>query len=168
MKDTPILRIHTVAIWGIGVILLFTYLLSIRFNNLHFPPTITFWLAIVIIIGTLVFQIIKFGLSSSFAKVVIVEILITNFAFHMIYQIPYLGFVGSDSYFAGSLIRGVLSEGYFIPPTIPEIPLNYMIMAVNQRWMRCKKLLNFFFPHKQKKEISGGLISMNTLRHIMH
>lgn len=115
------MRLSTVGIWGAGVILLLSYLLSIRLG-VFLPPAL-FWLSVAIIIGTLVFQIIRLGARPSFARVILVEIVVVGVLFPLIYQIPFYGMNGGDSHMSMSMLELTLNHGYL--PTTPPPEFQY-------------------------------------------
>ena len=49
-------------------------------------------------LGSVVYQLTQFELSSGYAAVILLEIATICLVFHLIYQIPYYGLRGSDIY----------------------------------------------------------------------
>jgi len=105
-------KVSTVGIFFAATALLIIYLLSIRWHI--YLPVGLFWVAIGLMIGTIVYQSLKFKLSPGYAKVVLLEIAIICVAFHLIYQIPYYGLRGSDAYMDMASAKGILSSGFIM------------------------------------------------------
>lgn len=103
-------KVATVGIFLAAVTLLITYLLSIRWHI--YLPVAVFWLAITLMLATIVYQSLQSRLSPGYAKVVLLEIAIACLAFHLIYQIPYYGLYGSDAYKDMASVKGILSSGF--------------------------------------------------------
>ncbi len=101
----------SVGLFIAGIALLLAHELSIS-AGIAFPPAV-FWASVAIIIGSLVFQIIRFALSGSFANVILFEILAANFAFHMIYIIPYPGLYGGSPNLDWWALNHFLEQGSF-------------------------------------------------------
>ncbi len=72
----------------------------------------SFWLAILLIIGIILYQIYKSGPSCAFPKIALIEITLTSIAFHLIYQIPYFGLRGSDAYIDLASAKGLIESGF--------------------------------------------------------
>ncbi|MBT7081297.1 MAG: hypothetical protein HN929_07515 [Chloroflexi bacterium] len=94
MTGTKMQRTCSTGVFFIGILLLIAHLLSIS-AGIVFHPAV-FWVSIVLIIGSLIFQILKVSSDSSFSNFIIFEILVANFAFHMIYALPYSGLYGGS------------------------------------------------------------------------
>jgi len=92
--------------------LLVLYLLSVRWQ-IYLPITL-FWVAVTLMVGTITYQSLKTELSPSYAKVVLLEIAVTCFVFHLIYQIPYYGLPGYDPYVDLASAKGILSSGFIL------------------------------------------------------
>ncbi len=103
-------KIATVGIFFSATTLLIIYLLSIRWHI--YLPVALFWVAISLMLGTIVYQVLQGRLSPGYAKVVLLEIAVTCLVFHLIYQIPYYGLRGSDSYIDLASAKGILSSGF--------------------------------------------------------
>lgn len=103
-------RVSTVGIFFASTVLLIGYLLSIRWNI--YLPVPLFWLAIVLVIGTVVYQCFRFKLSSGYAAVVAAEFAVACVALHLIHQIPYYGLYGTDAYGDMASAQGILSSGF--------------------------------------------------------
>ena len=103
-------RVSTVGIFFAATVLLIGYLLSIRWNI--YLPVPLFWLAIVLMIGTIVYQCFRFKLSSGYAGVVLAEIAVACVALHLIYQVPYYGLRGFDVYIDMASAQGILPSGF--------------------------------------------------------
>lgn len=103
-------KVSTVGIFFAATALLVLYLLSIRWH-IYLSVTL-FWAAITLMLGTITYQILKNELSPSYAKVVLFEIAVTCFVFHLIYQIPYYGLRGYDAHIDMASAKGILSSGF--------------------------------------------------------
>ena len=90
--------------------LLIFYLLSIR-QQVYLPVSI-FWAAVVVLLGTLVYQILGIKSSSPFTKLILIEIAVTSFVFCLIFQIPNYGLYGQDSYGDLYFAKGILFNGH--------------------------------------------------------
>lgn len=94
--------------------LLIFYLLSIRLHI--YLSVILFWMAITLMLGITTYQ--SFNIESARAKfpsytnVVLLEIIVTCFVFHLIYQIPFYGLRGADAYEDLAAAKGILSSGF--------------------------------------------------------
>lgn len=103
-------KVGVVGIFFAATALLVLYLLSIRW---HIYLSVTpFWVAVALMVGTIIYQCLKIELSPSYAKVVLLEIAVTCFVFHLIYQIPYYGLRGADAYIDMTSVKGILSSGF--------------------------------------------------------
>jgi len=103
-------KVATVGIFFAATTLLIIYLLSIRW---HIDlPVALFWVAVALMIATIVYQSLQSNLSSDYAKVVLLEIAVTCLVFHLFYQIPYYGLRGSDIYMDMASAKGILSSGF--------------------------------------------------------
>lgn len=91
------------------IIILIVYLLSFRWNICL--PISFFWLPIILILGTIFHQSLYYKLDHIYSKLVALEIAITSIIFHMIYQIPFYGLYGSDSYSDLLPAKGILYTG---------------------------------------------------------
>lgn len=113
-------KVSTVGIFFAATALLVFYLLSIRW--LIYLSVTLFWVAVALMLGTITYQSLKIKLSPSYAKVVLLEIAVTCFVFHLICQIPYYGLRGSDAYGDMASARGILSSGFVmgVPQYITE------------------------------------------------
>ena len=99
-----------IGIFFAATALLVLYLLSVR---LHIYLSVTlFWAAVSLMLGTIVYQSLRIELSPSYAKVVLLEIAVICFVFHLIYQIPYYGLVGTDVYGDMASAKGILFSGF--------------------------------------------------------
>ena len=106
------LKTSTIGIFFAGSVLLLGYLLSIRY---HFPlPVILFWIAIGMMLGTIVYQCLRIKLSSGYVRIVLLEIVATSIIFHLIYQIPYYGLRGWDAYIDMASAQGILNSGFIL------------------------------------------------------
>ena len=106
------LKVSTIGIFFAGSVLLLGYLLSIRY---HFPlPVLLFWIAIAMMLGTIVYQCLRIKLSSSYVKVVLLEIITTSIVLHLIYQIPYYALRGWDAYIDMGSAQGILNSGFIL------------------------------------------------------
>jgi len=103
-------KVTVPAIFFAATILLVLYLVSIRWH-VYLSVTL-FWIAITLMLGTIVFQCLKSELSPSYAKIVLLEIVVTCVVFHLIYQIPYYGLRGSDAYDDMNSAKGIMSSGF--------------------------------------------------------
>lgn len=103
-------KLSTTGIFFTAVILLLVYLMSIKYHI--YLPVHIFWVSISLIFGSIVYQIIKIKLSTYFIKVVLFEIAIVGFVFHLIYLIPYYGLRGSDEYFDFNSMKSILLSGF--------------------------------------------------------
>jgi hypothetical protein len=101
--------------------LLVFYLLSVRWHI--YLPVALFWVAVALMVGTITFQVLRIELSPSYVKVVLLEIAVTCFVFHLIYQIPYYGLNGYDPYIDMVSAKGILSSGFVMgdPKYITEV-----------------------------------------------
>jgi hypothetical protein len=105
-------KASTVGIFFAAATLLILYLLSIRWH-IHLSVAL-FWLAIVLMLGAIVYQSLKFKLSSGYAKVVLLEIAVTCLVFQLIYQIPFYGLRGTDTFLDMASAKGILSSGFIM------------------------------------------------------
>ncbi|HEY4675353.1 MAG TPA: hypothetical protein VIH48_04780 [Candidatus Bathyarchaeia archaeon] len=119
-------KASTVGIFFAAAILLVLYSLSIRWH-IYLPVTF-FWGVIILMIGTVVYQCLRIELSNAFAKVVLLEVAVACLVFHLIYQIPYYGLYGSDSYLDLAAARGVLSSGFVLGAPQYINPCSYFPM----------------------------------------
>jgi len=103
-------KVSIVGIFFAATALLVFYLLSIRWHV--YLSVSLFWVAVALMLGTTVYQILRIELSSSYVKIVLLEIAITCLVFHLIYQIPYSGLRGSDAYGDMASVKGILSSGF--------------------------------------------------------
>jgi len=103
-------KVSTVGMFFAAAALLVFYLLSIRWH-VYLSVTL-FWVAVALMLSTTVYQILRIELSSSYAKVVLLEIAVTCFVFHLIYQIPYYGLPDPDAYRDMASAKGILSSGF--------------------------------------------------------
>lgn len=106
----PSSRASSVGIFFAGTALLIVYLLSIRWHI--YLPIAVFWVAIALMLGTIVYQCLQLKLSSGYAKVVLLEIVVACFVFHLLYQIPYYGLRGADPDFDMVSAKGILASGF--------------------------------------------------------
>ena len=103
-------RVSIVGIFFAATALLVLYLLSIRWHI--YSSVALFWVAVALMLGTITYQSLKIELSPHHAKVVLLEIAVTCFVFHLIYQIPYYGLLGYDAYIDMASAKGILSSGF--------------------------------------------------------
>jgi hypothetical protein len=103
-------KVSIVGIFFAATALLVLYLLSIRWHI--YLSVATFWVAVSLMLGSIVYQSLKIELSPSYAKAVLLEIAVTCFVFHPIYQIPYYGLRGYDAYIDMASAKGILSSGF--------------------------------------------------------
>jgi hypothetical protein len=99
-----------IGIFSAATALLVLYLLSVRWHI--YLPVALFWVAVALMVGTITFQVLRIELSPSYVIVVLLEIAVTCFVFHLIYQIPYYGLRGSDAYGDMASAKGILSSGF--------------------------------------------------------
>jgi len=90
--------------------LLILYLFSIRYHISL--PVATFWVAVGLMLGIVVYQSTQSKLSSHYAKVILCEIAVTCLVFHLIYQIPYYGLHGADAYRIMAPTKAILLTGF--------------------------------------------------------
>ena len=95
-----------------SIIILLIYLFSIRWH-IYLPITF-FWLAVVLILGTISYQSYQCKLLPAYAKIVVLEIAATCVVFHLIYQIPYYGLYGADSYWDLVSAKGIMETGFLL------------------------------------------------------
>jgi hypothetical protein len=95
-----------------AAVLLVFYLLSLSWHV--YLPVSLFWVAVALMLGTITYQIFKVELRSSNVMLVLLEIGITCFVFHLIYVIPYYGLAGYDPYFDMASAKGILSGGFVL------------------------------------------------------
>jgi len=101
----------TTVLFFVSIALLFGYLLAMRsYSPL---PSAVFWVAVVTAILVVVFQIIR-APWPHYEVVLITEILLLGIALRMIYQIPYPGLSGTDSYNEVWVLRNTLEHGHFV------------------------------------------------------
>jgi hypothetical protein len=99
-------------LFAIGTIMLLSYLLLESWRT--YLPVAFFWIANVLILGSLTWQILKMKLSSSNIKLLLAEIAIACFALHMIFVIPYYGLNGWDPYGDLASTKGILLSGFVL------------------------------------------------------
>jgi uncharacterized membrane protein (Fun14 family) len=92
--------------------LLVFYLLSISWHV--YLSVSLFWVAIALMLGTITYQILKAEMHSSNITLLLLEIGVTCFVFHLIYVIPYYGLAGYDPYFDMVSTKGILSSGFIL------------------------------------------------------
>jgi hypothetical protein len=102
-------KCSAVGLFFVAVALLFSYLLSIRLQV--YLPVALFWIAVALVLGIIVYQIFAVELSSSYVKMLLLEITITAVVFHLIYQIPNYGLYGADAYGDIASAKGILVSG---------------------------------------------------------
>lgn len=105
-------KVSIVAIFFAATALLVFYLLSIRWQI--YLPTTLFWVAVASMLGTITYQILKIELSPSYFKVVLLEIMVTCFVFHLIYVITCYGLAGYDASLDLVSTKGILSSGFVL------------------------------------------------------
>jgi hypothetical protein len=105
-------KVSIVAIFFAATALLVFYLLSIRWQI--YLPIALFWIAVASMLGTITYQILRGELLSSDVKLVLLEIAVTCFVFHLIYVIPYYGLPGFDPYTDMGSAKGILSSGFVL------------------------------------------------------
>lgn len=105
-------KVSIVAIFFAATALLVFYLLSIRWQI--YLPIALFWIAVASMLCTITYQILKVESHSSNAKVVVLEIAVTCFVFHLIYVITYYGLVGYDASLDMVSAKGILSSGFVL------------------------------------------------------
>ena len=102
----------TTTVFFLCMALLFGYLLAMRF---YFPlPIAVFWVAVITAILIIVFQITQIPWPG-YKGFLLAEILILGIALHTVYQIPFYGFYGSDSYENMMVVREILEHGIITP-----------------------------------------------------
>jgi len=102
----------TMCIFIAAAALLVLYLISMYWHV--YLSSAIFWIAIVSMLGTVTYQCFAIKLTSSYTKVVLLEIVVTSFLLHMIYQIPYYGLRGYDNFIDMASSKGILSTGFVI------------------------------------------------------
>ena len=110
-------KLASVVIYFCSITLYVAYLLTVRWDI--YLPVSLFWVLIVFILGAILYQTLLLKLTSSFAKVILLEISITAVVFHLIYQIPYYGLRGSDAYIDLASAKAILDSGYI--RGVPEL-----------------------------------------------
>ena len=103
-------KLITYCLFIAATALLVLHLLSMRWC-IYLSPAL-FWIAITLMLGTIVYQCFKIELSPFFTKSVLLEIAVTGFALHMIYQIPTYGLRGSDAYKDMASAKGIMLSGF--------------------------------------------------------
>jgi uncharacterized membrane protein len=103
-------EIKAVGLFSIAMTLFILYLMSIRWH-IHLP-VIIFWMAILLMLGIIIYQILKIDSFPFNEKIVLLEIMAVGVAFHLIYQIPYYGIYGYDAYSDLFSAKGLLSSGF--------------------------------------------------------
>lgn len=86
------------------------YLLSVRWN--FYSSAIIFWATVAVMLGSVIYQILKIELFPSYAPILVLEIAAIGTLFHLIYQIPYYGLRGFDAYRDMASAKGILSSGF--------------------------------------------------------
>jgi hypothetical protein len=109
MKQLNIKK-STAGLFSAVASLFIIYLLSIR-QQVYLPVSI-FWVAVVVLIGTLIYQILGIKSSSPFTKLILIEIAVTSFIFCLIFQIPNYGLYGQDPYGDLSFAKDILFNGH--------------------------------------------------------
>ena len=101
-------QLSTTGLFFTGIILLCTYLYSMRWNiSMHVS---VFWFSIVLILITLVYQIMQ---NRSYSiKIILLELCVACISFHLIYQISHFGLYGSDVFYDLASVKNILSSGY--------------------------------------------------------
>ena len=103
-------KVITVGTFFAATALFVLYLISVRWH-IYLSVTL-FWVAVALMLGTVIYQCLKIELSPSYVKVVLLEIAATCFVFHLIYQVPYYGLRGYDAYLDMASAKGILSSGF--------------------------------------------------------
>lgn len=119
-------KVSIVGIFFVATALLVLYLLSIRWH-IYLPVTL-FWVVVALMLGTIIYQSLNIELSSSYAKLVLLEIVVTCFVFHLIHQIPYYGLRGVDAYVDMASAKGILSSGFVMGDTQYITEVSYFPM----------------------------------------
>lgn len=127
-------KASTVGLFFAATALLVFYLSSIRWKV--YLPVALFWVAVALMLGSIVYQILRIELSFSYSKVVLLEIVVTCFVFHLIYQIPTYGLFGTDAYVDMASAKGILSTGFVrgAPQYITEVsyfPIIHVFGAIS-------------------------------------
>jgi hypothetical protein len=117
MTGTKMQRTCSIGVFFIGILLLIAHLLSVS-AGIVFHPAV-FWISIILIVGSLIFQILKVSSDGSFSNLIIFQILVANFAFHMIYALPYSGLYGGSPTPDLWVLNHFLEDGSFDIATKP-------------------------------------------------
>lgn len=78
----------------------------------EYLPVFVFWLSIVLMLGSVLYQILKLELSPSSVSLILLEIAVTCILLHLIYQVPYYGLYGTDIYGDLALTKSILTSGF--------------------------------------------------------
>ncbi len=103
-------RVSSIGIFFGATLLLIFYLLAQRY--LVDFPTPVFYIAIALMVFSLISQVLFSDLTRGFSAVVLFEIIIASLVFHYIYQIPKYGLYGSDGYFDLASLKAILKSGH--------------------------------------------------------
>lgn len=103
-------KVSVTGFFVIATSLLVFYLLSISWQ-VYLPVTL-FWIFVVSMLGSITYQILQVELHSSDIKLVLLEIAVTCFVFHLIYVIPFYGLAGYDPYLDMASAKGILTSGF--------------------------------------------------------
>lgn len=85
------------------------FFVGLQYDFLDEYDIILFWLPILLMIGTIVYQI--FVLKNN--KFVLIEIFLVYLFLHLIYMVGYYGLRGSDSYMDYNILKGILNNHNF-------------------------------------------------------
>ena len=86
------------------------FFLNLQYNFLDDGGFLVFWISILFMIGTVIFQI--FFIKNNLF--VLFEILIFYFFLHLVFQIGFYGLRGTDSYVDFNLLKTILNDNNFV------------------------------------------------------
>jgi len=105
----------------------FLFFLQLQYNFLDEYDIVLFWLPILIMIGTVIFQI--FSLKNN--TFVLFEIFIIYLFLHLIYQTGIYGLRGSDSYFDYNNLKTILyNHNFRLEPGIQGYPMIHIFSSI--------------------------------------
>jgi hypothetical protein len=121
--------ISTFGIFAAASITLLLYLLGMRYHA--FLPVPVFFVSIVVMLGTIIYQGGFLKLERRLVYLILLEIMIANLLFHLIYQIPGYGLWGSDAYADFASMKGILDSGFVMGvPSYVQLTSYFPILHV--------------------------------------
>ena len=103
-------KVSTTGIFFAASTIFLVFLFTIRYD---IPlPAILFWLAVILMLSTILYQCFRLELSSDYVKIILLEIVITCIVFHLAEQIPFYGLSDSDAYIDLASAKSIWFSGF--------------------------------------------------------